>query len=249
MEHPLNSFSERKAIRLMDSRGIVISVLLVVIAYLIGNISPATILAKAAGHNIKEEGSGNAGTTNVLRVVGPKAALITLIIDVFKGFIAVKLGYFACSSFGKCPIAFAMIIAAWCGLAVFAGHVWPAVLKFQGGKGVATALGVILATDIKVALVCLGVFAIVVLITRYVSLGSILAAIAFPIVYLFFIYGEAAKDAPYLGHSLESSTISSRILPRVLPLFLMAAILVFKHRANIGRLIRGEENKLSFSKK
>ena len=233
----------------MDRGSILISVLLVVIAYFIGNISPATILAKAAGHNIKEEGSGNAGTTNVLRVVGPKAALITLVIDVLKGFIAVKLGYFACSSFGRCPLVIALTVAAWCGLAVFMGHVWPVLLKFQGGKGVATALGVILATDLKVALICLGIFLIVVLITRYVSLGSILAAVSFPIVYMIFIYGEAAVDAPSLGNALGNSNISDRIVFRVLPLFIMAAILVIKHRANIGRLIKGEENKLSFSKK
>ena len=160
-------------------------VLAVVIAYLLGNISPSTILAKMAGKDIKKEGSGNAGTTNALRVLGKKAALITLVIDIGKGVVAVLLGGIISG-----PEA-AMI----CAPAVFIGHVWPVLLKFKGGKGVATAFGTLLAVNWQLALICLAIVIVVVVLTRMVSLGSVTAA-----------------------------------------------------GANIGRIIRGEENRISFKK-
>lgn len=184
-------------------------------AYLLGNISPATIIAKAAGINIKKEGSGNAGTTNVLRTVGKKAALITLVIDVGKGYLAVLLaGVFL-------PWNIAVISAVF----VFAGHVWPVFLKFQGGKGVATAFGAIIAVNWIMALICLAIVVIIVLITRMVSLGAISAAVCFPFLSFFM--------EPYF--CLVGS--------------LMALILIYKHKENIKRLIKGEENKISFGKK
>ncbi len=184
------------------------------IAYLLGNISPSTILAKMAGKDIRKEGSGNAGTTNALRVLGKKAALITLVIDIGKGVAAILIG----RAIGG-PEA-AMI----CGPAVFIGHVWPVLLKFHGGKGVATAFGVLIAINWQLALICLAVVIGVVLVTKMVSLGSVTAAICFVI----------------LAHFMEPDFFW--------PGLVMAAILVFKHRANIGRIMRGEENKISFKK-
>ncbi len=190
-------------------------VILLLIAYMLGNISPSTILAKAKGIDIKKAGSGNAGTTNALRVLGAKAAVITLVIDIGKGFLAVFIvGRFL----DPMQVSF-------CALAVFLGHVWPLLLKFKGGKGVATAFGALLALNWQLALICLGIVVLVVLVTRMVSLGSVTAALAFP----------------FLAYFMEKEFLPAGIC--------MALILIFKHRANIARILSGNESKLSFKKK
>ncbi len=198
------------------------AVLFLIAAYFLGNISPSTILARRVGLDIKKEGSGNAGTTNALRVLGKKAALITLTVDVAKGFLAVKLALWILAGPLGSETAFA--IAGWCGLAVFAGHIWPLIYGFKGGKGVATALGVILALDWTRALAALLVFIVIVALTRYVSLGSMLAAVSYPVIDI------------CTGHR------------PLIPVIIMVVIMVVKHRANIKRLLSGTENKLSFSK-
>ena len=190
-------------------------ILSVVIAYFLGNISPSTIQAKMAGHDIKKEGSGNAGTTNTFRVLGAKAAVITLVIDIAKGVLAVLLGGWLCSS----------VAAYACALSVLLGHVFPVLLRFQGGKGVATAFGAFLAIDWRMALLCLLIVAVVVLLSRYVSLGSLTAAIA----------------CPFLCMWLEPGFVPYGVV--------MALIVIFKHRSNLMRLVRGEENKLNFHKR
>ena len=125
----------------------IVAIVLMIIAYFIGNISPATILARAAGKDIKKEGSGNAGATNVLRVLGAKPAVITLVIDVLKGFLATLLGYFAAHAIAEKmfdPIftpadSYATLVSAWCGVSVFLGHIWPLIFKtvnHQGPQGV-----------------------------------------------------------------------------------------------------------------
>ena len=131
-------------------------ILAVVIAYLIGNISPSILLAKAKGIDIRKEGSGNAGTTNALRVMGKKAGAITLIVDVLKGTAAVLLGLLLAGHVG----------AMWCVVAVFCGHVWPVFFGFRGGKGVATAFGALMGLNPLLGLVTLGVVVIGVLVTR-----------------------------------------------------------------------------------
>ena len=115
------------------------------VAYFIGNISPSTIMAKRQGIDIKKEGSGNAGTTNALRVMGKKAGAITCIVDILKGVVAVLIGMLIGG-----PAA-----AYLCALCVFLGHVWPIVYRFQGGKGVATAFGAVLAVNPLLALIAL----------------------------------------------------------------------------------------------
>ena len=190
-------------------------VILLLIAYMLGNISPSTILAKAKGIDIKKAGSGNAGTTNALRVLGAKAAVITLVIDIGKGFLAV---FIAGRFLDPMQVSF-------CALAVFLGHVWPLLLKFKGGKGVATAFGALLALNWQLALICLGIVVLVVLVTRMVSLGSVTAALAFP----------------FLAYFMEIEFLPAGIC--------MALILIFKHRANIARILSGNESKLSFKKK
>lgn len=190
-------------------------VIVIIIAYFLGNISPATLLARAVGKDIKKEGSGNAGTTNALRVLGKKAAMITLIVDIGKGFIAVKIGF----AFAAPPAAM------FCALAAFVGHIWPIVFKFKGGKGVAVAFGAILGVNWQLALLALLVVAIVVALTRMVSLGSITAAASFP-VFAYFM----EPDFFYIG-------------------IVMAVLLIYAHRGNIKRIVKGEESRLSLGKK
>ncbi len=193
--------------------------IIAVISYFIGNISPSTMLGKKKGVDIRNSGSGNAGTTNALRTLGAKSALITLLIDVLKGTLAVFIGRFA-EPHVHCDFSFSL--AMLCGLCVFIGHIWPVIYKFKGGKGVATAFGMLAAMDPVLGFSCLGIVAIVVLISRMMSLASIIGAIA----------------AVILTHF---------ILPDFFPLaVIMAGLLIFKHRSNIVRIVGGEESKFSF---
>ncbi len=182
------------------------------IAYFIGNISPSTILARSQGIDIKKEGSGNAGTTNALRVMGKKAGVITLIIDILKGVAAVLIGWLFAGLYG----------AMGCVLFVMLGHVWPIVYKFQGGKGVATSFGALLALHPLMALIELAIVAIVVLISKRMSVGSMVGMILLPFVTLLFVP--------------EFVWIAA----------ILAIIMLIKHRGNIVRLIHGEEPKLGF---
>jgi glycerol-3-phosphate acyltransferase PlsY len=184
----------------------------VLAAYFIGTVSPAIILGKIYGVDIRGSGSGNAGTTNVLRVIGKKAAVITLLVDVSKGFLVVALAKPFAGG------AFAML----CGIAVLCGHIWPLFYEFKGGKGVATALGVILAFDFRMGLMLLILALILILLCMRVSVGALVASAAFPA----FVY---VMHPVYFAPSL-----------------LMAAIVWIKHRKNIGRLLRSEEPKLRF---
>ena len=130
----------------------------IVLAYLLGSISPSIIQGRLAGVDIKKEGSGNAGTTNTLRVLGKKAALITLIVDIGKAVLAVFLG----STQGD-------LCSYICAVAVFAGHIWPVYFGFKGGKGVATAFGAILMVNWKLALIALAIAAVLTIVTKRMS--------------------------------------------------------------------------------
>ena len=186
----------------------------IIIAYLLGNISPSIILGKLHGIDIKKEGSGNAGTTNALRVLGKKAALITLIIDIGKGVLAVVIG----------KLIGGEAVGYLCALAVFCGHIWPCFYRFKGGKGVATAFGAILAVNWILGLSALGIVAVGVALSQRMSVGSLLGSVTFPI-----ICWLLEPDFIYIG-------------------CIMAVIVLIKHRANIGRLFRGEEPKMNFKK-
>lgn len=185
-----------------------------VAAYLIGNISPSILLGRAHGIDIRKEGSGNAGTTNVLRVLGKKAAAATLIIDILKGTVAVVLA----------GLVAGQQAAMVCVVAVMVGHVWPVFFRFKGGKGVATAFGALCGLNPALGFSCLGVVVIVVLLTKRMSAGSITGAILFPV----------------LAYFLEPDFIIAGSI--------LALIVLWKHRSNIGRLVRGEEPKMSFKK-
>lgn len=198
-----------------SSNALIGCIIMVIVAYFIGNISPAILIGRAKGIDIKKEGSGNAGTTNVLRVLGKKAAIATLIIDILKGTIAVVVG----------GVLFGEAIASLCVAAVFAGHVWPAVFGFKGGKGVATAFGALMGLNPAMGLTALLIVAIGVILSRRMSVGSILGAATFPIVAYYF-----NPDFLIMGSVL-------------------AILIIMKHRANIVRLIHGEEPKIGEKKK
>lgn len=185
-------------------------IVLVSAAYFIGNISPSIIMGKLKGINIKEAGSGNAGTTNALRVLGKKAALVTLVVDILKGTFSVYLGM----HFGNQTIGMV------CALAVFCGHIWPCFYGFKGGKGVATAFGALLGVNWVIAVLALLIAAAGLAATKRMSVGSLLAAVTFPVICLFI-----QPDFIWIGS-------------------LMAVIIVIKHRGNIIRLIKGEEPKM-----
>ncbi len=198
-----------------ESQPIWLVMVVALLAYLLGNINPSILLGKAVGVDIRKEGSGNPGTTNTLRVLGKKAALITLLVDILKGTLAVVLA----------GLLFGEYMAMWACAAVFTGHVWPVVFGFRGGKGVATAFGALAGLAPAIGFGCLGIVALVIALSRMVSLGSILGGVA----------------APVLAYIL-------------LPAFFwfalyMGCVVVLRHHANIGRLLRGQENKLSFSSK
>ncbi|MGN1382234.1 MAG: glycerol-3-phosphate 1-O-acyltransferase PlsY [Eubacterium sp.] len=197
----------------MSSHELLMIIISAVIAYMLGSISPSTLIARKHGINIKKAGSGNAGTTNTLRVLGAKAALATLVIDIGKGILAVGIGYLLAGHTG------AMVSAP----AAFIGHCWPVYYKFRGGKGVAVAFGVLVALNPKIGFALLLICVLSVLVTRRVSFGSIIAAIACPILCWFLM-----KDFFYIG-------------------LVMGLLVLFNHRSNIMRLIRHEEDPVSIS--
>lgn len=180
------------------------------ISYLIGNISPSTLIGKRRDIDIKKEGSGNAGTTNALRVLGKKAALITLIVDILKGTIAVLIGGLLGGS----------LTASIAVIGVFLGHVLPIVYGFKGGKGVATAFGALLGYNPLMAGIALLIVIISVIISRRMSVGSLVGALTFPAV-------SYICDKNFL---IAGTTL--------------ATIIIYKHKANIKRLLEGKEPKL-----
>ena len=209
-------------------------IIMAIVAYLIGSINFSVIISKKmAGFDVREKGSGNAGSTNVLRTVGKKAALITLVCDIFKGIISVLIALLVGKIAGES--ANSAIVVEIAALAVVIGHTFPVFFGFRGGKGVATSLGVILIVNWKIGLICL-VFALALMaLTRMVSLGSISASVLFAVLTMFI------RDSYIGGIDFDFSFIIFGIL--------LAALVIFNHRTNLKRIINGTENKLNFKKK
>ena len=160
-----------------------ICILIAIIAYLIGSINFSVILSKKmAGFDVRQKGSGNAGTTNMLRSVGKKAAAITLICDILKGVVSIGIAILVGYLFNAQNKSILVQIAA---IAVVIGHTFPIFFGFKGGKGVATSLGVLIMTNWQIGLICLAIAIIIMAITKMVSLGSCMAAIAFPLLTYF----------------------------------------------------------------
>lgn len=205
-------------------------IIMLIIAYAIGSVNFSVIFSKKfAGFDVREKGSGNAGTTNMLRSVGKGAAALTLICDILKGviaiIIAIIIGNIAKDSNKELLVQIA-------GIAVVVGHTFPIFFKFKGGKGVATSLGILLMSNWQIGLICLVFAVVLILLTRMVSLGSCAVAILFPVLTLFIndnytVLTEGKSGNTYFIYSV-----------------ILAIIVLFNHRSNIKRMLNGEENKL-----
>ena len=205
-------------------------VVMAIIAYLIGSVNFSVIFSKKfAGFDVREKGSGNAGTTNMLRSVGKGPAALTLLCDILKGVVSILLAIAAGSIFKNTDKALLVQVAA---IAVVIGHTFPIFFKFKGGKGVATSLGVLLMTNWQIGLICLVFGLLLIILTRMVSLGSCAAAVLYPVLTLFI-------NQHYIVTGNSSYFIYSIIL---------AVIVLFNHRENIKRIMKGTENRISFSK-
>lgn len=201
--------------------------ILIVLAYLIGSIPTAVLVSKRIyGIDIREHGSGNAGATNTFRILGSKAGTGVMIIDMLKGFIAVKLSLLSAYSWTSEAITNLQIFL---GLAAVLGHIFPIWADFRGGKGIATLFGMILAIQPLAAISLVGVFLLMLYLTRYVSLSSISASVAFPILILL-IFRE-----PELSYRIFAIAT--------------ACLVVLTHYKNINRLINGNESKVPLFRK
>ena len=195
----------------------VLACFILFVSYLLGSFPSGFLYAKSIkGIDLRYVGSGSTGATNVLRNIGKWPALIVFIIDVLKGFIAVRIAYVLLSD---------NIFQVLAGLCAITGHIWPIWLKGKGGKAVATGLGMFIALSWKVGLASFGTFLIVISLTKIVSLSSISAALLLPIYMLI-----------YIGTFNHPFTIFS---------FIVAIIVIRKHRSNINRILKGEEPKIS----
>jgi len=214
----------------------VVYLLVTIIAYLLGSISFSVIFGKKfAGLDVREKGSKNAGSTNVLRVAGKKAAICTLVCDILKGVVAVLIAFAIAKIVGEDSIDGALLIQL-AGFAVIIGHTFPVFFKFKGGKGVATALGVLLIVNWQIGLICLVFALILIALTRMVSVGSIGAAILFPVLTIFI--GQ--------NYLIDPVSAANSYLPLAIA---VAALVIYNHRSNVQRLLEGKENKLSFKGK
>lgn len=199
------------------------TIVFAIAAYLIGSLSFAVIVSRAFRlPDPHSYGSGNPGATNVLRTGKKLAAALTLAGDTGKGALAVLLAKYFAADYGVDISGIALVA-----LAVFLGHVYPVFFRFKGGKGVATALGILCAIDVRLGLATLASWLLVVLLFRMVSLASIIAAVAAPICTVW-LFGGA-----------------SPLLPAVL---LLAALLIYRHKENIGRLLAGTESRIGARK-
>lgn len=203
------------------------SLIVLLLAYLFGSIPTAVWLGQAFyGVDVREYGSGNAGATNTFRVLGTKAGTAVMLIDILKGWTATNLAYFLGSSITG-PYESVLFINYQLILGVIAvlGHLFPVFAGFRGGKGVATLCGMVLAIHFEAALVCIAVFLLVLLITKYVSLSSISAGFAFPFSIVFLFH--------------------TSVKPLLLYSICICALVLITHQKNIERLLKGSESKVN----
>lgn len=200
------------------------------VSYLLGSISFAVIFSKLfAKKDVRNEGSGNAGMTNVLRTIGKVPAVLTLVCDLLKAVAAIFISRWI---FSFLPFNEMVNVGAYIGgIAVVIGHIFPVFFNFRGGKGVLTCAGVFLVLDWKLCLLSIAIFLIVTLVTGYVSLGSILSMAAAPISTLI------------VGLTLRADILMTRtVIWQTIFLCVIAGISIFMHRSNIKRLLSGTEN-------
>lgn len=204
-----------------------LNILLLLGGYLLGSIPTAVWIGKFFYKiDVREYGSGNAGATNTFRVLGKKAGIPVLLIDVLKGFAAVNLAYFSPYTVGGNQFINLELVL---GIASLVGHIFPLFASFRGGKGIATLLGIVLGVHLYGALICMGIFLIILLISGYVSLGSMISALCFPVIVI----------------CVFQTTVPSLIIFSIL----IAIMVLITHQKNIERLIRKEESKAKLIKK
>ena len=204
-----------------------LQIIMILIAYMIGSIPSSVWIGRIFYKtDVREYGSGNAGATNTFRVLGKKAGVPVLLIDILKGFAAVQLAYLSDLNHATVHFINMQLVL---GVAALLGHIFPVLAGFRGGKGIATLLGVLLAVHPYAAVVAIVIFLIVYLMSNYVSLGSIISAITFPLV-LVFIF--------------DTKTPSLVIFSLII-----AVLVLITHQKNIERLLRREESKSNLIKK
>lgn len=202
--------------------------LIILFAYLIGSVPTAVWISKSLfGIDIRDYGSGNAGATNTFRVLGAKWGTIVMVVDIIKGICATSLYILLPHYIGMTELQKTNLMIG-LGLAAVIGHIYPVWAGFKGGKGVATLLGMAVAIQPLVAVCCLGVFLLVLYLTRFVSLSSILAGVSF-MVFILFIFNE--KEPLYRIFAV-----------------LVALMVVLTHQKNIGRILKGTESKVPIFK-
>ena len=210
-------------------------IVILMIGYLIGSVNFSVLISKkVAGFDVREKGSGSAGTTNMLRTLGKGAAVVTLILDILKGVVAIYVAILygnLVSKLANIQINNAILVQI-AGIFVILGHTFPIYFGFKGGKGVATALGILLTTNYQIGLICLVFALVLIILTRMVSVGALGAAILFPVLTLFLSKENFIISGNYLVYSI-----------------IIALIVIFNHRSNIKRLLNGNENKISLKKK
>jgi len=204
---------------------LVIKVAVLILAYLLGSIPTSIWIGRSFyGIDVRQHGSGNAGSTNAMRILGWKAGLIVLIVDMFKGWLAVNLIHltqFYIPETGN-YITFQLML----GVAAILGHIFPVYVGFKGGKGVATLFGLVLAINPEPTLICTGIFVITLLLSKYVSLSSMTAGFTFPFIVIFVF---------------KETTMSLVIFSLII-----AVLLLFTHQKNIERLLAHKEKKVTF---
>ena len=204
------------------------------VGYVLGLFNTSYIYGRMHGIDIREHGSGNAGTTNALRTLGKKAGALTLLGDCLKCVIAVLIARFVFSSHGSTDLS---VLELYAGAGCILGHNFPFYMKFKGGKGIAASVGLLLAFDWRIFLVCAVVFFTVFFLTHYVSLCSLLSYVCFVIMLVIF------------GHMGMYQCTSAALTEMYFVGVLLAALAFWRHRQNIQRLIHGNENKIVFRKK
>lgn len=213
---------------------------ILLISYLLGSIPTSIIVCKLVkGVDPRDYGSGNAGGTNVSRILGWKYGLLVIFLDALKGAIAVifvaRLFYGAFPFENRTPFDDFTLVQILAGLAAVIGHIWTIFAGFRGGKGIATSLGILISIITIDMVIALAIFILVVSMTKYISLGSILAGISVPII---MIIRENVFHAHINGYGT--------LLPFAI---LLSLLVIYTHRKNISRLYKGEESKISFGKK
>lgn len=198
------------------------------IGYLLGGVQSAILVSKLKGIDIREQGSGNAGTTNTIRVLGKKAGALVLIIDILKAVVAIWLAKLI---FGSSHHDASILIALYSGIGAILGHSYPLFFNFKGGKGIATTAGTLIGIDIRLFLIAATVFLICFGITKIVSISSLLMTASIPVLIIIAYAGKGSVG-------IEAMIIT----------LLITAFTFYRHKANIKRLIEGTEQKLTSKK-